>query len=123
MIEVLTELFGKVSDSEIAQIVYITQGVLAPPFEGIEFGVAEKMAQESIAIATGFTKEQVEEEFRKSGDLGTAAQTLRQKSKLKGMSHAKQGVDDVYATMRRIALASGKGSKDVKIRMLASMIA
>jgi DNA ligase-1 len=123
MIEILTELFGKATDGEIAQVVYITQGVLAPPSEGVEFGVAEKMAQEAIAIATGYTKEQAESEYKKSGDLGTAAQLLREKSKLKGMGHAKQSVADVYSTMRKIAGAGGKGSKDVKIRMLASMLA
>ncbi len=123
MIEILTELFGKAGHSEIAQIVYITQGALAPPFEGVEFGVAEKMAQDAIAIATGYTKEQVEDVYKKSGDLGTAAQTLKQKSKLKGMEHAKQSVSDVYATMRKIAGTSGEGSKDSKIRMLASTLA
>ncbi len=123
MIEILTELFGKVTDSEIAQVIYMTQGVLAPPSEGIEFGVAEKMAQEAIAIATGYTKEQAEEEYKKSGDLGTAAQVLKEKSRLKEMAHAKQSVADIYVTMRKIAETGGKGSKDLKIRLLASMLA
>ncbi len=123
MIEILTELFSKTTDSEIAHVIYITQGILAPPSEGIEFGMAEKMAQEAIAIATGYTKEQAEDEYKKSGDLGTAAQILKEKSKLKEMVHAKQSVTDIYNTMRKIAETGGAGSKDLKIRLLASMVA
>jgi DNA ligase-1 len=123
MIEILTELFGKADKDEIAHIIYMTQGVLAPPFDGVEFGVAEKMAEEAIAAATGHTKEQVDSEYKKSGDLGTAAQILQGKSRLKGMAHPKQSVSEIYSAMRKIATTSGAGSKDLKIRMLASVLA
>lgn len=123
MIDTLAELFGKASDSEIAEIVYITQGLLAAPSEGVEFGVAEKMAEDAIAVATGYTKAQVNAAYKKSGDMGTAAQELRQGSKLKGMRHESPSVSDVYRTMRKIAETSGSGSKDSKIRLLANMIA
>ncbi len=123
MIDILAELFKKAPADEAAQIVYITQGVLAPPFEGVEFGVAEKMAQEAISVATGYAVEQVVKEYRKAGDLGDAASALRQESRLKGMRHSRQSVAEVYSAMRRIAQTSGQGSKDSKIRLLANMIA
>ncbi|MCL4371717.1 ATP-dependent DNA ligase [Candidatus Marsarchaeota archaeon] len=123
MIEVMSSIFKSSTKDEIDKIVYMTQGVLAPPFEGIEFGVAEKMAEEAIAIASGFSKQEVENSFRKLGDLGSAAEKLVGESKLKRMSSSKLSVTEVYGAMFKIAQASGKGSKDQKIRMLASMIA
>ncbi len=123
MIDIMSDLFKKAKPNEIKNIVYITQGVLAPPFEGIEFGMAEKMVEESIAIATGFTKEDVEKEYRKQGDMGKAAQIIKEKTKLMRMSSREYTVNEVYETMRKIALTSGSGSKDQKIKMLANVVA
>ncbi len=123
MIEIMASIFKEASKDEIDKIVYMTQGVLAPPFEGLEFGVAEKLVEESIAMATGFKKEDVEREFRKSGDLGIAAGNLVSASKLKRMSEAKPSVEDVYESMLKISEASGPGSKERKIKLLANLIA
>jgi len=69
MIDILADMLGKAGKDEIKNLVYMTQGMLAPPFEGIEIGIAEKLAEESIAIATGSDKEEVSALFRKTGDL------------------------------------------------------
>ncbi|MCL5430550.1 MAG: ATP-dependent DNA ligase [Candidatus Marsarchaeota archaeon] len=123
MIDIMSELFKKSEKDEIANIVYITQGVLAPPFEGIEFGIAEKMVEESIALATGFTKDEIDKEYKRQGDMGKAAFALKEKSKLRRMSNKEYTVNDVYDTMRKLAATSGSGSKDQKIKILANVIA
>ncbi len=123
MIDIMSELFKKAKADEIAHVIYITQGVLAPPFEGVEFGMAEKMVEEAIAISTGFTKEDVEREYRKQGDMGKAAQTIREKSRLKRMSDKEYSINEVYDMMKKIAETSGSGSHDMKVKMLANMVA
>ncbi|MEM0149913.1 MAG: ATP-dependent DNA ligase [Candidatus Micrarchaeaceae archaeon] len=123
MIEILTEMFKEAKADEIEHLVYITQGVLAPPFEGIEFGVADKLVEEAIAIATGYTKNEVESAYKKTGDLGNVAKALKSSTKLKGLKSERYGVGDVYNKMRSIAAAGGAGSKAQKIGLLADMIA
>ncbi|MDE1869204.1 MAG: ATP-dependent DNA ligase [Candidatus Micrarchaeota archaeon] len=123
MIDVLTEALKLVGKGEMQAAIYITQGTLAPAFEGIEFGMAEKLAEEAIAIATGYTKEQVDSSFKKTGDLGLTAQDMKGKSRLKSISSNRYTVLEVYNMMRKIATTSGAGSKDLKIKMLANMIA
>ena len=123
MMDILAELFKKASAAEIDKIVYMTQGVLAPPFEGVEFGLAAKMAEDSIAIASGYTKQEIEKEYQKSGDLGTTAEKFLTESKLKRMASETYTVLEVYSTMLKISKASGPGSKDIKTRLLASLIA
>lgn len=123
MIELLTETFKKAKPEEIGHIVYITEGVLAPPFEGIEFGVADKLVEEAIAIATGYAKEEIEKEYRKSGDLGDVAKTLKSSARLKSFKNEHYSIEDIYKKMRTIASTSGKGSKAQKIGLLADMIA
>src|SRR5208337_3811673 len=76
MIDVLTEMLKKARKNEIRNIIYLTQGILAPPFSGIEIGVAEKIVEDSIALATGNSKDKIEALFRKTGDLGLTAEQM-----------------------------------------------
>src|SRR5208283_5245136 len=91
--------------------------------EGVEFGMAEKMVEEAIAIATGFSKEEVTKEYRKKGDMGLAAEEIKGKTKLRSMRDNKLTVNSLYEAMRKIATISGAGSKESKIKALASVIA
>jgi DNA ligase 1 len=122
MIEVLGELFKKLNANEIEQTIYLTQGILLPPYEGLEFGVAEKLVEEAAAMATGYTKESIEKEYKKSGDLGITIQKVKSETKLKRIVARKYTIIEVYDKMRKIAETNGEGSKDKKVNMLADLI-
>ncbi|HVA83257.1 MAG TPA: hypothetical protein VNF06_03775, partial [Candidatus Aquilonibacter sp.] len=123
MIDVLTEMFKEVKNNEIRKLIYMTQGVLAPPYEGIEIGIAEKLVSEAIARATGFTKEDVFSAYKKSGDMGLAAEQIIVKGKLKRMSTNKYSLIEVFDTLKKIAGMSGSGSQDIKIRLMSELLA
>ncbi|MDE1855967.1 MAG: ATP-dependent DNA ligase [Candidatus Micrarchaeota archaeon] len=123
MIDVLTEMLSKVKKNEIRKLIYFTQGVLAPPFEGVEIGIAEKLVSEAIARASGHTKEEVFAAYKKAGDMGTAAEQIAEKSKLRRMNSHKYELVEVFDTMHKIALSSGSGSQDTKIRLMSELLA
>ena len=123
MIDLLTELLGKVGKGEIRKFIYMTQGVLAPPFEGVEIGIAEKLVSESIARATGYDKSAVYATYKKAGDMGLAAEQTIAKTKLRRMSSRKFEFLEVFDTLHKIATTSGEGSQDVKIRMMSELLA
>ncbi len=123
MIDILAEMFGKAEKEEMRPLIYMTQGLLGPPFEGIQIGIAEKFAQQAIASATGFTKEEVVADAKRTGDLGNTAEGLARKTKLKRMSSRKQSVRDVFAMMLKTASTSGSGSQEAKIRNIAALLA
>ena len=77
MIDILTETLKDAEADEIEAVIYITQGVLAPPFDAVEFGVAEKIVEDALSVATGHDKEKVEKEFRKSGTWGWPRRSSR----------------------------------------------
>ena len=60
MIDIMADIFKNAGKDEIKSIIYMTEGVLAPAFEGLDFGVAEKLLEEAIAVATGMDKGEVE---------------------------------------------------------------
>ena len=123
MIDIMADIFKNADKDEIKSIIYMTEGVLAPAFEGLDFGVAEKLLEEAIAVATGMDKGEVEKAYKKYGDMGIAAQELISQSKLRRMNAKKYSVLEVYGIMNKIAAASGSGSKDAKIKMLAELLA
>jgi DNA ligase-1 len=123
MIDILTEMLSKAKKGEIKNLIYMTVGSPAPPFQGVDLGIAEKLAEEAIATATGAEKNRVESSFKKTGDLGLTAEQFISTSKLRRMSREKFEINEVFETMLRIAKTSGAGSKDAKIKMLANLLA
>ncbi|MCS7109494.1 MAG: DNA ligase, partial [Candidatus Micrarchaeota archaeon] len=45
MIEILSKLFKKADKNNIQKLIYLLQGRVAPPFEGIEVGMGEKFVE------------------------------------------------------------------------------
>ncbi|MEW6036536.1 MAG: ATP-dependent DNA ligase [Candidatus Micrarchaeota archaeon] len=122
MTGILAELFRKTKTDEIERLVYIIQGMLAPPYEGIDLGVGEKFAIEAIASASGYTRPQVEAHYKKSGDLGDSAEELLSRKKQTALASEEMGIRHVYDAMMRIAKASGAGSQEQKIKHLTEML-
>ncbi len=122
MVEILSQLFKKLDAGEITATVYITQGILLPPFEGLELGIADMLVEEAAAIATGYKKEQIDKEYKKTGDLGLAVQNMKAATRLKSIRSKHYSISEIYKNMLKIAGTSGAGSKDKKINMLADMI-
>lgn len=120
MTEVLADLFKKAPVTDIGKICYLLQGRVAPLYEPIEFGMADKMVIRAIADSLQFDPTHVTREFKTQGDLGKAVEHLRAKSK----KHAvhKISIDMVYDSLYKIAKAGGKGSQEVKIRELSALL-
>ena len=123
MIDLLSELMSKSKANEIKNLIYFTQGVLAPPFEGLQMGMAEKLAETAIAMASGYEKGAVAASFRKTGDLGLTAEEFMKKGKLRTMAKREFEVNEVFNSMLKIAKTSGAGSQDAKIKLLVELLA
>jgi len=127
----LVALLKKVPSGIIDKVIYLTQGKLRPDYEGLEYGMGEKLVMRAIALAAGCSLKDVEETVRKVGDLGSVAEILL-KSKKKGVSlfdfmgevqvERELTVDRVYDTLMKIARASGEGAQDTKVSLLASLL-
>ncbi|MCL4390203.1 MAG: ATP-dependent DNA ligase [Patescibacteria group bacterium] len=121
MVEILAQLFAEAGTDEIDKIAYLLQGRVAPLFEPIEFGMADRMVIRALAKAYGVSGEKVTQMFKKSGDLGETAQELRKGCTLK--QGATLQVGEVFEKLTVIADSSGEGSVEKKIGLLADLLA
>lgn len=117
MVEILAELFSNAKEEEIKEIVYLTQGRVAPLFEPVEFGIAEKMVARAIANAFGVEVEKVNQDFKKTGDLGAVASSLSNSSGLGDLR-----VIEIFDKLLEITKISGDGSVEKKIMILADIL-
>ena len=123
MTDYLVDFFKKTPKEVIDKVVYLTQGKLYPDFVGIEIGMAEKLAIKAIAKASGRKESEIEKNLAETGDLGETAQKFLEKRIQMSFFRKPLTVERVYKTLDKIARASGEGSVDLKVNLLAGLLA
>lgn len=119
LIEILAEMFKEVEPSEVPMVSYLIQGRVAPFYEPVEIGMAEKNVAGSIARAYGVDREEVLKLYGQVGDLGKAALELSSKTHHKSTDIS---VKEVFDTLKEIAGYSGDGTVEKKISALTGLI-
>ena len=120
----LVELFEKTPQDVISRIVYLLQGKLRPDFEGIELGVAEKLAIRAIAKSSGSdnAEKKIEEEYRKGGDLGQAASKILEQKEQTTFMVQDITVERVYENLFTIAKLVGSKTQDRKMKYISGLL-
>jgi DNA ligase-1 len=122
MTDLLVDLLKNTPKSVIAKVVYLTQGKIYPDFVGLEIGVAEKLAIKALARASGRRQSEIEEELRKSGDIGIAAQKSLAKKRQSTFFQKKLTAEKVYETLDKMAKTTGSGAIGSKMALLAGLL-
>ncbi len=118
----LAVLLKGVKASEIRHVIYLCQGIVLPPFTGVELGMGDKLCEQSVSLVVGKTKKEIEALYRKEGDLSLAVEKLLEKKIQRTLRSQVLSAEKVYQNFYKIATASGSGSQDLKIKMLAELL-
>ncbi len=135
MAKLLAHLLRKCPPQVIDKVIYFILGDLRPSWEGIELGVGERLTMRALSYASGIPLKQIEELYKKLGDLGEVAKRViamkQQKAAQQGtilafLQSGKQvqrelTIGRVYDTLMQIAKATGEGAMDLKVKLLASL--
>ena len=119
LINILAELFKSVEASEISKVIYLISGRIAPFYEPLEIGMAEKSVAGAIAKAYGVERKEVLKEYGKVGDLGLVAERLSEKRKAKS---EELQVAEVFNTLTEIAKTTGAGTVEKKQSLLVGLL-
>jgi len=119
---ILVELLKKTPEKIIPNVVYLLQGIIRPNFEGVELGVAEKLAIRSISKSSGLPIKKIEDDYRNCGNLGLAASNILKLKTQTTFTAEKITVERVYETLFKIANLEGKGSQDLKMKYISSLL-
>ena len=116
LIERMAELLRATPDDELARVCYLSQGLIAPAFDGVDLGLAEKLAIRAVATAAGVDPDAVTAAVRERGDLGEAAEAMLPERE------PALAVAEVVGTLHDIAAAGGTGSQGRKLDLLAGLL-
>lgn len=116
----LGELFTHLESDEFATTMYLLQGRVAPLFEPLEFGMAEKMVAKSAILAMNLEKKYFDNEFKKFGDIGLTVENF--KKQFTSFDARDLTITEVFNELFRLAHMQGAGSQDQKVNVLAHLI-
>ena len=152
LIDILADLFKHSSKNEIDKIVYLTQGRIAPFFEPLEIGMAEKTVASAVGIAFNVDKNKVLKLYGKLGDMGLVAEYLngrhsgksRSAGRIQNLSvhgiaaardsgvadapqndvvgQARMTVGQVFEILTKIAKTSGEGTVEKRQTLLSDLL-
>lgn len=139
---ILAALIKEADYREIDKISYLILGYLAPPYRGIEFSLADKMMIRVLSRAFGLKEDEIRKKYRLVGDLGTVAQEIKKTGghqqeigsllvdfgvaeDILGKESSATGnfsVSQAYDYLMAVAKASGGGSQEKKIALMAALL-
>jgi DNA ligase-1 len=122
MTDLLVGLLKATPKDLIDKVAYLTQGKIYPDFMGIEIGVAERLAVKALARAAGTNEIVIEDDLKKSGDIGETGGKLLETKKQTTFFKSPLTVQRVYDTLVKMAEATGSGAVDQKLGVLAGLL-
>ena len=120
--DILVGLVKEIPEDVISKAIYLIQGKLRPNFEGVELGIAEKLVMSAMSKSSGIPLKRIEEDYNKGGDLGQTAENILQQKIQTTFSSETITLERVYETLFKIANLEGKGSQEIKMRYISSIL-
>jgi DNA ligase-1 len=118
--ELLAQLFKKLTAKELEMTVFLLQGRVAPLYEKVEFGMAEKMVIKAAVLALNLDAKFFIKEYKKIGDLGETVYYF--KKQFPSFEEKELKIEDVFYSLEKIAKETGEGAYERKINLLSSLI-
>ncbi len=117
MVDLVAALLRRAAATEREPIVYLLQAQLRPPFEGVDFGVGEKLIVQALTRAYEADAATVTKRYKQLGDLGLVARALSPATRARALT-----IRAVYDALLAIAHASGTGSTARKTSLLSTLL-
>ena len=119
---IISEFLKNVSVEELGTTILLLEGRIFPRWDEREIGMASKMMLKAIGVASGESKERINKEWKKTGDLGTVSYNLIKKKKQHTLGSHELTVKKVLKNLRKLATIEGQGSVDKKISLVAELL-
>ena len=118
----ISELLRKTPLEDLSRITLLLQGKIFPPWDERKIGVASRMVLKAINFATGLNSGEIEDEWKKTGDLGKTAENLIKKKKQATLFSQDLSVSKVFNNLRKLATLEGLGSVDQKVKLISELL-
>lgn len=122
MTDELIDLLSGRTKEETEIIIRLTKGEVRPSYEGLDLGVAEKLALKALYMVTLVPLKEIEAQSKEKGDIGSLAEALIKDKKQMSLFHENLTIERVFSNLEKIARAEGKASQDLKLKLIAELL-
>lgn len=120
--QILSELFSKTSSEKLPKVVLLAVGRVFPAYSEFELGIATQIMIKAISKATGFSTDDTEKKFKKTGDLGLTTEECIKSRKQTILFKKKLTIDSVFENLQKLAFVTGVGSQERKLSLIAELL-
>ena len=121
-IEIISEALKKIKKDELKEIVYLLEGRIFPEWDKRKIGFSNRLMIKALSVASGDNPDEIENLFRKKGDLGLVAEEIVGKRKQSTLYSKEIDSRKVMENIRKLAELEGKGAVDRKIRLITELL-
>jgi DNA ligase-1 len=107
---------------DIPKIVLLLQGKVFTTIDERKLGVAARLVIKSLNKSVGMTDDDIEKEWKKSGDLGLTAEHLVGKKKQVTLFSQSLSVSKVFSNIAKLAGLEGSGTVDRKVSLISELL-
>ncbi len=115
----LSEFLKKTDSSELDKTMLLVQGKVFPIWDERKIGMASRLLLKALLIATGIDPEA---EWKRTGDLGLAAEEITRHKKQATLFNQELTADKVFDNIQKLATLEGEGTMDKKTKLVAELL-
>ncbi len=120
--EILSEFLKKIKNEKNKEIIYLIQGKAFPDYSQKEFGISEQLCIKALEKASGISSKDINNKWRKIGDLGKVAEEIIKKKKQHTLFTHKLTTDKVLDNLKKLPELTGKGTVDKKMSLISELL-
>ena len=119
---VISEFLKTVSDNDMQRVIYLLQGTVFPVWDERKLGMSSMLIVKALTTLTGTSKEAIEKEWKKQGDLGLVAQNILEKNKQTTLAKKSLTIEHVFTNLQKLAELQGEGTVNRKIQLVTELL-
>jgi DNA ligase 1 len=119
---IISEFLKDINVENLGTTILLLEGRVFPRWDEREIGMASQMMLKAIGVASGESKNRINSEWKKTGDLGTVSYNLIKKKKQHTLGSQDLTVKKVLDNLRKLVTIEGMGSVDKKVSLVAELL-
>lgn len=119
----VAEFLKKIADKELPTILLLLEGLVYQKYETEKkMGVASRLVIKALQVATGIEGKKIEQEWKKTGDLGKVAENFTTKKKQATLVSHHLTIDKVFTNLQKLAELEGAETVEKKVQTIAELL-
>ena len=118
----LADFLQQLPEKDFSHVLLLLEGRVFPAWDERKIGMASRLLLKVISMATGASQEKLEEEWKKTGNLGDVAASVKQTKRQATLFAQELTTQKVFENLQKLATIEGHGTVDLKVKLVVELL-